>query len=154
MILSSLCKGYDIYIYIRIYVFSTLPETNIALESRPSQKDGLIGIPTIHFQVRPVSFGDSGRVRIICIYYIYIYICVCVHPLLPLFHGPMFTQTLVPNPRGPPDRKLLSVEAVDLHRGWPLNNDLCRSPSAGCFPNLGEKSHHEGLNHWFKYVKI
>ena len=70
MILSSLCKGCEIYIYTCIYVFITLPETNIALESRPSQKDGLIGIPTIHFQVRPVSFGDSGRVRII-----YIYIC-------------------------------------------------------------------------------
>ena len=127
-----------IYISIRIYVFITLPETNIALESRPSQKGD--GHPMV-FQpsIFRCDLSVSG-----------------IHPFLlfPLFHGPMFTQTLVPNPRGPPDRKLLSVEAVDLHRGWPLNNDLCRSPSAGCFPNLGEKSHHEGLNHWFKYVKI
>ena len=36
----------DMYEYIYIY---TLPETNIAPENRPSQKE--FGIPTIHFQV-------------------------------------------------------------------------------------------------------
>ena len=32
----------------------TLPETNIAPENRPSHKE--TSIPTIHFQVRTVSF--------------------------------------------------------------------------------------------------
>ena len=35
----------------------TLPETNIAPENRPSQKE--ISIPTIHFQVRAVSFREA-----------------------------------------------------------------------------------------------
>ena len=34
----------------------TLPETNIAPENRPSQKE--TSIPTIHFQGRAVSFRD------------------------------------------------------------------------------------------------
>ena len=35
----------------------TLPETNIAPENRPSRKE--TGIPTIHFQVRTVSFREG-----------------------------------------------------------------------------------------------
>ena len=36
----------------------TLPETNIAPENRPSQKES--SIPTIHFQVRAVSFREGS----------------------------------------------------------------------------------------------
>ena len=36
-------------------VVNTLPKTNIALENRPSQRE--TSIPTIHFQVRAVSFS-------------------------------------------------------------------------------------------------
>ena len=35
----------------------TLPETNIAQENRPSQKE--TSIPAIHFQVRTVSFREG-----------------------------------------------------------------------------------------------
>ena len=37
----------------------TLPETNIAPENRSSQKE--TSIPTIHFQVRTVSFREGTR---------------------------------------------------------------------------------------------
>ena len=40
----------------------TLPETNIAPENRPSQKE--TSIPTIHFQVRIVSFREDKRLRL------------------------------------------------------------------------------------------
>ncbi len=36
----------------------TLPETNIAHENKPSQKE--TSIPTIHFQVRTVSFREGN----------------------------------------------------------------------------------------------
>ena len=36
----------------------TLPETNIAPENRPSQKE--TSIPTIHFQGRVVSFREGN----------------------------------------------------------------------------------------------
>ena len=36
---------------------NTLPETNMIPENRPSQKE--TSIPTIHFQVRTVSFGEG-----------------------------------------------------------------------------------------------
>jgi len=38
----------------------TLPETNIAPENRPSQKE--TSIPTIHFQVQTVSFREGNSV--------------------------------------------------------------------------------------------
>ena len=47
MILVNTCDTCDLLI--------TLPKTNIALENRPSQKESL---PTIHFQVRTVSFRE------------------------------------------------------------------------------------------------
>ena len=40
---------------------TTLPETNIAPENRPSQKE--TSIPTIHFQVRTVSFRECNQLR-------------------------------------------------------------------------------------------
>ncbi len=40
----------------------TLPETNIAPENRPSQKE--TSIPTIHFQVRAVSFREGSHQKI------------------------------------------------------------------------------------------
>ena len=36
----------------------TLPKTNMAPENRPSQKE--TSLPTIHFQVRAVSFGKGN----------------------------------------------------------------------------------------------
>ena len=45
--LSSL-EGTCIYMYIYIYCMYTFPETNIAPENRPSQKE--TSLPTIHFQ--------------------------------------------------------------------------------------------------------
>ena len=36
----------------------TLPKTNIAAENRPSQKE--TSLPTIHVQVRAVSFRDAN----------------------------------------------------------------------------------------------
>ena len=41
-----------------LYVLYTLPETNIAPENGPSQRE--TSIPTIHFQVRTVSFRDCN----------------------------------------------------------------------------------------------
>ena len=38
-------------------VYLTLPETNMAPENRPSQKE--TSIPTIHFQMRAVSFREG-----------------------------------------------------------------------------------------------
>ena len=39
-------------------IWFTFPETNIAPENRPSQKES--SIPTIHFQVRTVSFREGN----------------------------------------------------------------------------------------------
>ena len=46
-----------LYDIIHMLVCSTLPETNIAPQNRPSQKE--ISIPTIHFQVRTLSFREG-----------------------------------------------------------------------------------------------
>ena len=46
-----------IYIYIYIYMSFTLPKANIATQTRPSQK--VSNPPTIHFQVRTVSFREG-----------------------------------------------------------------------------------------------
>ena len=40
----------------QVFMFDTLPETNIAPEDRPSQKE--TSIPTIHFLGQSVSFGE------------------------------------------------------------------------------------------------
>ena len=42
-----------------VFLKYTLPETDIAPENRPSQKE--TSIPTIHFQVRAVSFSEGNR---------------------------------------------------------------------------------------------
>ena len=40
-----------------VLIYHTLPETNMALENRPSQKES--SLPTIHFQGRTVSFREG-----------------------------------------------------------------------------------------------
>ena len=50
---------YDIYDFqcVKMLYLTTLPETNIAPENRPSQQE--MNIPTIHFQGRAVSFREG-----------------------------------------------------------------------------------------------
>ena len=48
--------------YSRKYIFTTLPETNMAPEDRPSQKES--SIPTFHFQVRKPLVSGSVMVHL------------------------------------------------------------------------------------------
>ena len=44
-------------------MYITLPKTNIAPETRPSEKE--TSIPTIHFQVQAVSWREGIGVRLL-----------------------------------------------------------------------------------------
>jgi len=48
---------FSILKHVNLDVYSTLPETNIAPENNVSQKE--MSLPTIHFQVRTVSFREG-----------------------------------------------------------------------------------------------
>ena len=54
-----------------MYIRNALPETNIAPENRPSQKE--TNVPTIHFQVRTLSFRKGST-----------YVCLDVAFLVPI----------------------------------------------------------------------
>ena len=57
MYLKQRGRGFELDENELLLITTTLPETNIAPEDRPSQKE--TSIPIIHFQVRTVSFREG-----------------------------------------------------------------------------------------------